>query len=133
MATQGIERPVDLNLQFTGNMDGPQVKELHLSQDRAVLTLTGRLDWTPVLAWQAELAASHFDPSVLVADWPGDLQVRLRTGGRLDDRLEADLHLDEVQGRLRSLPVTGAARPGRAAGASRSSGLPWPAAAPPCG
>ena len=108
VATQGIERPVDLNLQFTGNMDGLQVKELHLSQDRAVLTLTGRLDWTPVLAWQAELAASHFDPSVLVADWPGDLQVRLRTGGRLDDRLEADLHLDEVQGRLRSLPVTGA-------------------------
>jgi translocation and assembly module TamB len=108
VATQGIERPVDLSLQLTGDLVGLEVAPLRLSQDRAVLTLTGRLDWTPVLAWQAELAASHFDPSVLVADWPGDLQVRLRTGGRLDDRLQADLRLDEVQGRLRSLPVTGA-------------------------
>ena len=77
-------------------------------QDRAVLDLTGRLDWAPELAWQAELAASHLDPSVFVADWPGDFQVRLRTEGRLQDRLEAAVHLDELQGRLRGLPVTGA-------------------------
>lgn len=108
VATQGIERPVDLSLQLTGDLAGLELAPLRLSQDRAVLALTGRLDWTPVLAWQAELAASHFDPSVLVTDWPGDLQLRLRTGGRLHERLEADLHLDEVQGRLRSLPVTGA-------------------------
>ena len=108
VATQGIDRPADLRARLTGNLEGLLVEEFRLLQDRAVLDLTGRLDWAPELAWQAELVASHLDPSVFVADWPGDFQVRLRTEGRLHDRLEAAVHLDELQGRLRGLPVTGA-------------------------
>ncbi|MDX9835690.1 MAG: translocation/assembly module TamB domain-containing protein, partial [Desulfobulbus sp.] len=107
VANVSIDRPVELSAHIAGNLDGLTMESIDLSQEQATLSLQGRLDWSPVLAWQAEVVASQLDPSVLLADWPGDFQVRLRTEGQLNDQLEATLHLDELQGQLRGLPLTG--------------------------
>ena len=112
MTTVGIDRPVDLSGRLQGNPDGLQVDDLRLGQDRAQVALQGRLDWAPHFAWEADIEASHLDPSLVLADWPGDFHFRLHTGGRLRDQLEATVALHELEGRLRGLALggTGAAR-----------------------
>lgn len=102
------QEPAELSAAIEGDADGLRVHNLQLRQGKATLSAKGQLLWSPALAWQAEVTGSHLDPSFLFTDWPGDISCTLSTSGQLTGNTpEAAFQLTELQGQLRSYPITG--------------------------
>lgn len=67
---------------------------------------TGRLSWSPELAWQADLNLSDLDPGVHYADWPGRLSGQIESSGhRSATGLELQARVQDIAGQLRGYPV----------------------------
>jgi translocation and assembly module TamB len=121
------------------------------------LELNGELSWLPQLEWNLNARAEHLNLASLLADWPSNLQVNLKTRARLDyatrewqlqlDQLQAngslrDLNL-ELQGDLQAEPnswrsqglrlVLGANRLDLKGGLDKSINLDWDLRAPMLG
>lgn len=97
-----------LRAELEGNGDGLRINTLHLSQGKTELSAKGHLAWNPTLTWQAEVNGSHLDPSLFLADWPGDLTGTLTTAGQMTPHgLNASFHLPALQGTLRTFPLAG--------------------------
>ncbi len=104
----GSSNAVDLDASLQGDANGLRIDALRMRQQKAALTAKGHLNWSPAFSWQAEVVGSHLDPSLLSADWAGDLACAVKTDGTMrDGTLEAHLLLDELQGTLRGFPLTG--------------------------
>jgi translocation and assembly module TamB len=102
---QRIER---LRAELEGNGDGLRINTLHLSHGKTELSAKGHLAWNPALTWQAEVNGSHLDPSLFLADWPGDLTGTVTTSGQMTPHgLNASFHLPALQGTLRTFPLAG--------------------------
>ncbi len=75
----------------------------------AQLSLSGDLEWAEGLGWDLELEAEGLDPSLFVAEAPGNLALALESRGQVDadgtPRLEA--HLRRLEGTLRDQAVSG--------------------------
>ncbi|MBC8209955.1 MAG: translocation/assembly module TamB domain-containing protein [Gammaproteobacteria bacterium] len=90
-----------------GNLDGLNVHALSVSAQQSQINVKGRLNWTPVLSWQAEVDASEIDPALLLAEWPGKLNSKFTTAGRLDDgRWTVSADIAELSGKLRDYPLS---------------------------
>ena len=69
---------------------------------------TGRVAWSPAIAWQASLAAEGVDVGALAADWPSSLSARVETDGTAHDTTwSARVDVPEIGGTLRGRPVAG--------------------------
>ncbi len=103
-----MPQPSTFTAQLEGNGDGLAVKNLHLGQGKGRLAARGALTWSPTFSWQAEINATHLDPSLLASDWPGDLTAALTTSGRSAALgLAASVHLTDLRGTLRGYPLSG--------------------------
>ncbi len=97
-----------LSAELQGNADGIRISTLHLTQGKTELSAKGNLAWNPALSWQAEVNGSHLNPSLFLADWPGDFTVNLTTSGHVAPHgLAASLHVPALQGTLRGFPLAG--------------------------
>jgi translocation and assembly module TamB len=94
------------------NIDGtPQAIALHpltLQQPQGQLQAQGTLQLQPVLGWQLDAKANHFDPGQLFAGWNGALDFALASTGTLAKAgPDATLELRQLAGRLRDRTVGG--------------------------
>ena len=75
----------------------------------ARLALSGDLDWSEGLGWDLALEGEGLDPSLVVAEVPGQIGLALTSEGHLDThgapRLQA--RLQRLEGTLRDQPVSG--------------------------
>lgn len=89
---------------------GGEIERLHLATDTgARLALNGDLDWSEGLRWDLALEGDGLDPSLVVAEAPGQIALALLSQGHLDadgtPRVQAQLQ--RLEGTLRDQPVSG--------------------------
>lgn len=98
-----------LQLQLPGDGD-PALEDidLQLRSPEGRLGLAGRVALGEVLAWDLQLALDRFDPAVFAPDWPGAVDARIASSGRLEDtRPQGRLQLESLSGRLRGRALDG--------------------------
>ena len=99
--------PSDWYVSAEGNLDGLSIHSLRVTALEGEAIATGQLNWSPHLAWQAQISATHIDPSELWPQWPGLLNTELTSGGKyVNDSLTADTNIAHVKGSLRGYPVS---------------------------
>ncbi|WP_024327547.1 translocation/assembly module TamB domain-containing protein [Thioalkalivibrio sp. AKL19] len=107
---RGIDLTGDALIALTET--GGEIERLQLATDTgARLALNGDLDWSEGLRWDLALEGDGLDPSLVVAEAPGQLALALTSAGHLDEdgtpRLQA--RLQRLEGTLRDQPVSGQA------------------------
>lgn len=106
VVSQGLQRPLALKSALKVGWSGLIIHDLSLRDSAGHLDLAGTLDWSPGLAWNAEVEAQNLNPDIIMEDLPGALSTRLSLQGSwIDDRLEADLQLNTLSGQLRGYPL----------------------------
>ena len=71
----------------------------------------GRVQWQPELAWDVKLQAGGINPAILRPDYPGKLNLRLTSKGRMKDgKPDLQAVIEELNGSLNDKPVTGKGR-----------------------
>ena len=100
-----------LSATVRGNASGLELSRIDFVEEKkGKLAVQGRLQWSPVLSWQADVFGSQIDPSLLFPQWPGNLSGKLTTKGTLDPSLDAQCQLVELKGTLRGYPLNGQGR-----------------------
>jgi autotransporter translocation and assembly factor TamB len=88
------------NLHWRDDVLDVEVLELGIYEGK--LAGKGQLSLSPLLRWEGELQASDINPAGLVSDWPGKLNARLQSTGRIEnDVLDVSARIFEASGRLR--------------------------------
>ena len=68
----------------------------------------GLVQWQPELAWDMKLQAGDINPGILQRDYPGKLNLRLSSKGRVKDgKPDLQAVIEELDGSLNDKPVTG--------------------------
>ncbi|WP_256646073.1 translocation/assembly module TamB domain-containing protein [Thermomonas paludicola] len=104
------ERAV-LDLIGSGNRDGLRLEVLHVAMAQGQLAGSGRVAWSPALAWQATATLAGFDPGYFAPDWPGAIKGTLHSHGqrRQDGSLQARVEATSLGGTLRGRALSGRA------------------------
>lgn len=93
-----------------GNIDGMTFDSLHISTPEGEAIITGQLDWSPKLNWQAKASVTGINPSRLWpegSDWPGQLNASLTSNGQYEnEQLSATADITQLTGKLRGYPVS---------------------------
>jgi translocation and assembly module TamB len=100
---------------FTLDVDGkPDAIAMHtvaLKQPNGNLAASGTLTLRPQLAWNVELKGERFDPSQLLAEWPGALNLDIATEGQMaKDGPLGTLDLRRLDGTLRQRQLRGSGK-----------------------
>jgi translocation and assembly module TamB len=102
------ERIADIGLDVAGTAQRVEIRQFDIRQPKGSLRAVGAVELQPVLAWQANAQATHFNPGEFAVAWKGDLNFALETSGRmLESGPTADLLLKTLNGHLRGRPVEG--------------------------
>lgn len=101
-----------LRLSGEGDAEALQLQALEADMPTGHLAGTGRIAWSPRLAFAADLQLDGFDPGYLLPDYPGALSGHLQAAAEQDEAgaWRAEGRLEHLGGRLRGLPVAGQAR-----------------------
>lgn len=103
-------RLANLRLDLTGTSEAVQLERLDIVQTRGRLAAAGRIQLQPGIEWIVAASATRFDPGELLVEWPGRLDFRLATDGRITDQgPAASLALQDLRGTLRDRPISGRA------------------------
>ncbi len=90
-----------------GDASGMNIQSLRVDALDGEAVAAGRLDWSPELRWKAEISAADINPASRWPDWPGLLNAKLTTNGRIEDgKLVANADITKVSGKLRDYPVS---------------------------
>ncbi|MCG6118220.1 MAG: translocation/assembly module TamB domain-containing protein [Aquimonas sp.] len=81
---------------------------LQLRSPEGRLDLTGRVTLGEALAWDLQLALDRFDPALLAPDWPGAVDARIDSRGRLGEGgPQGQVQLQSLSGQLRGRALEG--------------------------
>ncbi len=104
-----LRRPLAVQGRLQVGLSGLLVQELHLSDTAGQVDLSGSLDWSPFLQWQAKASAKEFNPDLVAAELSGALSGAIVSRGSMQgERHEVELQLDGLSGQLRGYPLTAA-------------------------
>ena len=105
---RGSER-ADVRLDGIGDRDGVRIRALQATMPQGRLDATGTLAWNPNLAWKADAKLAGFDPGYFAPDWPGAIDGKLQSNGRVRDNGALLAHVDAQQlgGTLRKRALSG--------------------------
>lgn len=107
---RGEER-AELNLEGQGSEAGLAFDRLSLVSPHGRLDAAGRVDWSPQLQWKFDASLKAFDPSWIAPAFPGAVDARLTSEGRLGDGgVSGVLQLDPLGGQLREQALGGRVR-----------------------
>jgi len=75
-------------------------------------TATGEASilWSPHLEWHAHLDGKGLDPGAYWKQWPGRLDIDIRSDGRWQSTHSLNIEVQKLRGSLRGYPVTGTGR-----------------------
>ncbi|BCU07033.1 translocation/assembly module TamB domain-containing protein [Allochromatium tepidum] len=95
-----------------GTATGTRLESFALDTLDGRLEGAGRLSWAPEPAWDLSLRATGLNPGAHVPDWPGRIDGRLTSQGRIDaeGRPEWTAVIEELSGRLRDYPLAAGGR-----------------------
>lgn len=103
-------RLADVRVALRGTPQAIEFERLEIVQAPGRLAASGRLELEPAIAWRFAAQASRFDPGVLFADWPGQLDFAFASDGRVEaGEPVGRLRIDSLRGRLRRRAVAGEA------------------------
>ncbi|MEM7053259.1 MAG: translocation/assembly module TamB domain-containing protein [Pseudomonadota bacterium] len=108
MALPGVLNEPDATLNLDASGDAEQVSQFNArfqSSQAGTLSVSGRAGFNGRL--NAELNLQQFNPAVLAEQLPGQINGRLRLSIENPQALSATLDIDELNGRLRNLPMVG--------------------------
>ena len=105
---QGAEIPKG-RWTLTGQGSDQAVREvkLHGKTLDGVIQGNGEVAWLPVLRWQAALTGEDLNPGAQWREVPGKLNLRLKSDGSLDQKLRANVLLEDLSGTLSGQTVRG--------------------------
>ena len=84
-----------------------ELRQLELQQDAGRFALSGTVEFKPV-AWSLDARANDFNPGVLLAQWPGKLNIDASTRGAFTDAgPRGSLRIATLSGTLRGRPLAG--------------------------
>jgi translocation and assembly module TamB len=100
--------PADISVAIAGSPRVLDVRRLEVVQEAGHLSASGKLELQPAIRWKFSATAQQFDPGVLVAGWPGKLDLALNTQGETNTAgLTGSLDLKRLSGTLRRRSVDG--------------------------
>ncbi|MDZ7804773.1 translocation/assembly module TamB domain-containing protein [Thiohalophilus sp.] len=89
-----------------GDADGLDFDTLRIVALDGETTLTGRLDWSPRLAWDVRVTGNNLNPAVQWPQWPGRLNAGLTSTGQVQaGQVIAQADITRLSGELRGQPV----------------------------
>lgn len=101
-----FRRPLALHSTLEIGLDGLSVRRLELADAKGRLQLSGTLDWSPHLAWNAAFTAADLNPDIVLEQLDGGLSGGLAAKGVYrDGKVTAELRLDNLHGRLHGYPL----------------------------
>ncbi|MCP4984470.1 MAG: hypothetical protein GY935_28700 [Gammaproteobacteria bacterium] len=96
-----------LTSQGERRFEGLRFDALNIDSLLGQFSASGQLSWSPVLHWEADIAASQVNPVSLLPQWPGDIKAQLSSKGRFENEtLTANANLTRMSGTLRGYPVS---------------------------
>ncbi|NNG12462.1 MAG: hypothetical protein HKM88_04350, partial [Halobacteria archaeon] len=102
--------PMSLTGQGRGSDQGLDLERLALTTLGGVVDVSGDLDWSPQVQWEATLEARDIDPGQRWPDWPGRLAARVDSRGAVvGEDLNLGARIEALNGTLRGYPVSGQA------------------------
>ncbi|MCG6937524.1 MAG: translocation/assembly module TamB domain-containing protein [Gammaproteobacteria bacterium] len=91
----------------SGNLDGMKIQNLHINALHGEANISGKLNWSRQFNWQAQGSISSVDPAALWPQWPGRLEGKLTSSGRVENsEIIADADINQLTGQLRGYPVS---------------------------
>lgn len=99
--------PVRVESRIDGDLSGVDISFLRLLAGESVLSVTGRVGWGESLSWQADLKGEKLPVELFSADWPGKIDLSVKSEGQWDDSLRAALEIKHLGGELRGFPIAG--------------------------
>lgn len=91
-----------------GNLTQIDITSLQGKTLNGVIDVHSKVSWQDAIEWQAELQTQKIDPGQFLEQWPGLLNINLKTSGHTaDNALTANLKLEEFSGNLRGQPLAG--------------------------
>ncbi|MFP4611574.1 MAG: translocation/assembly module TamB domain-containing protein, partial [Thiohalophilus sp.] len=98
--------PSTWHLTGSGDRDGLDLDRLRVTALDGETRLTGRLDWSPRLAWDVQVTGRNLNPAEQWPQWPGRLNVALTSTGQLQaGEITAKADIARLGGKLRNQPV----------------------------
>ncbi|MEE9351565.1 MAG: translocation/assembly module TamB domain-containing protein, partial [Thiotrichaceae bacterium] len=94
-----------LNLLGKGNLEQLAVETLHLNGDAGNADLKGRMTWSPELNWELAVTGDGLNPAAFIADYPGNLKMEWVTKGSLTDKMNIQLELKKLTGKVQDYPI----------------------------
>jgi translocation and assembly module TamB len=99
--------PTRVTLDVDGTDTRADIRTLHLEQRAGRLAVDGSVEFQPV-AWRLHAEARDFNPGEWLAEWPGRVNLDIRTDGVLEEAgPRGSLRLDTLAGTLRDRPIAG--------------------------
>lgn len=99
------------SLQGKGDARSFSADQLKIALDQGSLQGSASVQWRPGWQWQLSLQGSKLGIATHWPQWPGSFAVNLTTRGRYaDQRLDLELDLQRLEGRLRDFPLRASAR-----------------------
>ena len=87
-----FRRPLALHSTLEIGLDGLNVRRLELADAKGRLQLSGTLDWSPHLAWNAAFTAADLNPDIVLEQLDGGLSGGLAAKGVYrDGKVTAEL------------------------------------------
>ncbi|WP_201345581.1 translocation/assembly module TamB domain-containing protein [Thiohalobacter sp. COW1] len=109
-ALTGTDLPqMQLELHGRGDVAGLRLEQFRAELLAGVVEGAGRFGWRDGLDWELDLDVREIDPGRQWPDWPGQLAAGLQTRGAVQSgTVTAAVQLQQLDGRLRGLPIAGA-------------------------
>ncbi len=117
-AAEDYRVALDTGLEIPGQADGKlqasgrgstgflDLDRLHLALLNGAVDGSAKVEWKPEVTGRVELTGSGLDPSVLLPDMPGDLQLEIRAQGGMSGGIAtARIEAFSVSGRFREQPL----------------------------
>jgi translocation and assembly module TamB len=103
-------RLADIQLRLNGTPQAVQLAKFDVVQPQGRLAVAGVVQLQPQIGWTLAAAGNAFDPGAVLSEWPGRLDFRLATNGRLlEQGPEATFALQDLRGQLRGRRLAGTA------------------------
>lgn len=97
-----------INLDGEGNLTRFIARRLSLTVDQGTLSGHARVNWSPSLAWEAELNLINFNPAFHWPSFKGRINGQIESSGELENsNLTGSLKLTQLSGQLHNLPLSG--------------------------